>query len=99
MTRITFNRQHGGASSPSFDGFGGAFHAPGTDAFFDVLRLLVDAGIPDSPCEVVDELGMPCFTFQSIHAGARRYRPTEAQRAARAADRKATVPGKPQNDV
>lgn len=83
--KITFNRTTGGAWSPGFDGFGGDFHAPGTDAFFDVMRQMTDAGMPSCPVVVSDERGMDCFTFRSLHAGARQYRPTAADKAAKEA--------------
>jgi hypothetical protein len=88
---ITFNRAAGGARSPGFDGFGGDWFAPGTDAFFDVMRDMVDAGMADDDCRVTDERGMACFTFRSLHAGARRYRPTAADRAAREGRKKVVV--------
>ena len=56
---------------------------------FDVIRAMVDAGQPDGPAAFHDERGMACLTVASIHSCARRYRPTDADRAAREAREKA----------
>jgi hypothetical protein len=41
--------------------------------------------MPDGLAVFVDERGMRCITVQSLHSCARRYRPTAAQRTAKAA--------------
>lgn len=80
---ITFDRQRGNAfHDGGFDGFGGGFFAVGEDAYFDVLRQMTDAGLPDGPAEAFDERGVRCWLFPSIHRAAWRYRPTEAQKRA-----------------
>ena len=61
------------------------YAASGEDAFFDVVRQMLDAGEPDDAGTFTDERGMPCWTVRSIHSCARRYRPN----AQDIADRKA----------
>ena len=55
----------------------------------DIIRQMTDAGTADAPVRLLDERGMACFTIRSLHAGARRYRPTDAERAEKAAHKKA----------
>lgn len=88
MIRIHFSRQTDIASYPSFEGFGGDFTARSSDPYFDVIRQMVNAGWPDGPARFVDERGMACLETNSIHACAKRYRPTDAQRVEIAAERK-----------
>lgn len=88
MIRIHFSRQTDIASHPGFEGFGGDFTARSSDPHFDVIRQMVDAGWPDDCAVFIDERGMACLETKSIHACARRYRPTEAQRIEIAAERK-----------
>lgn len=57
----------------------------GEDSVFDLVRILVDRGWWDEPAVFVDELGMRCMTVKSLHSCARRYRPNEADKAARKA--------------
>lgn len=83
MITITFSRLANTASAPSFDGFGGDFHAQCADPYFQICRLMTDAGTPDGPAVFIDERGMACLTVKSLHSCARRYRPNAADTAAR----------------
>ena len=78
MITIHFNRQAGTAR---YRGFA----ASGSDPYFDVVRQMLDADYPDTPATFTDERGMACLITSSIHACARRYRPTEADKAAKLA--------------
>lgn len=96
MILIHFDRVAGTATYPGFDGWGGDFRATGSDAYFDVVRALVDAGEPDGPATFVDERGLACMTVRSIRSCARRYRPNAhelAERKARAEAKRATDGG------
>lgn len=88
MIRIHFSRHTDIASHPGFLGFGGDFTTRCADPYFDLVRQMVDAGWPDGPAAFVDERGMACLETKSIHACARRYRPTAAQRVEIAVERK-----------
>jgi hypothetical protein len=82
---ITFSRATSTATHPGgFEGFGGDYAACCADPYFQICRLMTDAGEPDGPAIFVDELGVPCMTVGSFHSCARRYRPNAADRAARA---------------
>lgn len=83
--RIVFSREARCASYPGFLGFGGDYSAMGSDAFFDIARQMTDAGEADGPAVFVDEREMACLTVRSLHSCARRYRPTEADKAAKEA--------------
>ena len=61
--------------------------ARGTDAFFDLCRLLADRGWR-GPVDGFDELGVPYWTARDVAACARRYRPNEADRVAQEGRRK-----------
>lgn len=78
MIRVDFNRALGTATC---DGL----IAWGSDAYFDICRMAVERGDADGPAVFVDERGMACIVVQSVHSCARRYRPTEAEAAARKA--------------
>lgn len=80
MITIDFDRSAGHASF-----CGKRLH--GSEAFFDMARLLTDERWSDVPAVFVDERGMRCMTVQSIHSCARRYRPNEADRVAREAQK------------
>lgn len=80
MYRIDFDRRAGTARHPGFEGFGGDFTGKSLDPYFDVVRAMTDAGLSDGPAVFRDERRMACLTVRSLHACARRYRPTEAQR-------------------
>lgn len=54
--------------------------AQGSDPYFTVARAMLDAGLPDAPAVFVDERGVACLTVRSLHACARRERPTEAEK-------------------
>ena len=69
------------AKTARYEGFGRRFEADGDDAYRSVARSMTDAGMPDGPAVCWDERGMACLTIGSVHAHARRYRPTEAQKA------------------
>ena len=99
MIRIDFNRQTGLATHPGFEGWGGAFTARAPDGYFDVIRAMVNAGQPDGPAAFYDERGMPCLTVASVHSCARRYRPTDADKAAREVRKKRRTPPEPPADV
>lgn len=90
MIRIHFSRKTDIASHPSFEGFGGDFTARSSDPYFDVIRQMVDAGWPDDCAVFIDERDTACLETKSIHACAKRYRPTDAQRVENAAERKRT---------
>lgn len=76
MITIHFDRQTGTAQ---YRGFA----ASGSDPYFDVVRQMLDAGEADSEATFIDERGVRCLTTRSIHACARRYRPTEADKTAK----------------
>lgn len=72
----------------------------GEDSIFDLVRMLVDRGWRDEPAVFVDERGVACLTVKSLHGCARRYRPNEADLAAKRArnetkrlERAAIMPG------
>lgn len=75
---IHFNRAEESAR------FGGVV-IRGAGAIFDLCRELTNRGWWDEPVSFVDEFGMPCLESKSLHGCARRYRPTEAERAAKTA--------------
>jgi len=78
MICINFDRSAGNAYWTNL-------RATGTDAWFDVIRQMTDAGIEDGPATIYDERGMACWTVMSIHKCAARYRPNDADKAARKA--------------
>lgn len=83
VIRIDWSRAEKTATHPGWDGFGGEFAAAGSDdAWMDVTRLLVAAGVSDGPAEVFDETGVRCWSVPSLYRCAWRYRPTVAQVAA-----------------
>lgn len=61
----------------------------GVDAFFDMCRFLTDEGWADVPVTGVDERGVRCWITRSLHGCARRYRPNEADLAAKKARQEA----------
>lgn len=89
MLTIEFNRMEKHATfGPS------RWH--GEDAAFDICRLLTDRGWWDDEATFVDERGMACFTVNSMHACARRYRPNEQDKIdqeRRRAEKKAKING------
>lgn len=87
---IAFSRSTSTASHPGFEGFGGDYTASCADPYFQICRLMTDAGEPDGPAVFVDERGMACMTVRSFHSCARIYRPNAGDRAARA-EREATA--------
>lgn len=81
---IHFTRSGGARFDGGFEGFGGDFAVQvrgAEDGWPVLMRAMVDAGVPDAPCVLVDGCGMPCMTVRSLHASARRYCPTASQRA------------------
>lgn len=80
MLTIHFDRQNKHATF-------GSLRCRGEDAYFDICRSLTDRGWWDEPAQFVDERGVACLTTTSLHACARRYRPNEAERAAKEAKR------------
>jgi|SRR5579872_2769787 len=91
MLTIRFDRIAGVAWHPGFDGWGGDFRATGGDAYFDVVRQMVDAGEPDTNAVFVDERGIACLTVRSILSCARRYRPNAADKIAKDERKRAAV--------
>lgn len=76
MIRIEFDRM---AEHASFRGY----RTHGGDPYFDMCRTLVTRQWPDDEAVFVDERGMACITVRSFHSCARRYRPTDEEKAAR----------------
>lgn len=76
--QIHFNRM---AEHATYQGI----RCHGSDPYFDICRQLTDRGWWDDAATFIDERGMACLTVRSIHSCARRYRPNEADRAAKAA--------------
>lgn len=84
MLTISFDRRAGTARHTMPSQYGDYF-ASASDPYFDIARLMTNAGEPDGAAVVVDERGMACFTVKSIHACARRYRPNADDLLARKA--------------
>jgi hypothetical protein len=87
MITIDFNRIEGHAT------FCGR-RVRGSESFFDMCRLLTDEGWSDGPAVFADETGMRCMTVRSLHSCARRYRPNEADVAAKKARQMAREVGR-----
>lgn len=78
--RIDFNRVENYATVAGMCFRGG-------EPIYSIMRALADRGWGSASAEFYDERGMHCMTVLRIAAGAKMYRPTEAEDADKAAKR------------
>lgn len=79
--RIDFNRAEGSATAL------GIVCRNGGEPIYELFRVLTERGLGNRPANCFDERGVRCMFVGNIGAAARRYRPTEEEKAQRAARR------------